>query len=292
MEAQNNQALFRCRDRVEVFPGLLGSSFRILDNLPLENAICVFGGTQCTFNNMVDFVAEHSTVIEGYQFAVIGLLFIYPDRISQRTIPTVSIMEGRTVILGPRDPHPRTRDVLRTVFQPFRLDVWVMLGAVLVFFFLLSVLKFCFSTQKKKRSFYNYLSSMCGEVQSDTITSPENASEQTADERKWTQELQEEFKHMSKVSGTALGLAFAALLTVIILFYEIAIVNYVFIRGEKQLEKDVQNLTPRELSKYMVMANTAHEKVCLKMGECDFQYHFSLVAFLHHLIPNSMCVPS
>ncbi len=49
MEAQNNQTLFRCRERANVFPGLSGSSFRVKDNLPSEDALCVFGGTQCTF---------------------------------------------------------------------------------------------------------------------------------------------------------------------------------------------------------------------------------------------------
>ncbi len=266
MEAQNNQTLFRCRDRAKTFPGLSGISFRIMDHLPLKDALCVFGGTQCTFNNMVDFVAEHSTFREGYQFGISGLMFLVPNRISQRTIPSVPIIEGKMVVLGPRDPAQRRRDTLRTIIQPFRWDAWMMLGATLALLLVLSFLKYCLYTEKKKRSFYNYVRSLVGDDVSDPIFNPKNASELTMEERKWLRGLQEESKLMNKVSGTALGLAGAALLTISILFYEIAVVNYIFAQTVQHLGKDVQNLTQRELSNYLVMGSAAQEIIWRKTG--------------------------
>ncbi len=109
-----------------VFPGLSGSTVLVRENLPLEDARCVFCSTQCTVNSTVNVDSEHSTFSDGNQFGVSGIMILL--RISLHTIPTVAIMESNVVIFGPRYSKPRIKYVIGAIFQPLRWVYWEILG--------------------------------------------------------------------------------------------------------------------------------------------------------------------
>ncbi len=85
MNKTEHQKPFPCSEYNQRYKGLKGPFFDILNATDkLRNTYCVWGGTDCQFDDMVKFVRR--TTRSKHKFIAGGLLFMLKYRISNETI--------------------------------------------------------------------------------------------------------------------------------------------------------------------------------------------------------------
>ncbi len=264
MKLERDQHLFPCKRPRKVFEGLKGFAFRIHQDMDLDDALCVWAGAECSFNNMVDFVAEHarSSKTNEYQFAITGFVSLLPRRISQYAFPTVSFLESQVFILGRSEKHHSiVSQSFHTVFNAFQLKTWVILiicvASLLCLMFVVSAV---FSTPC---TFLEVILNVFGERGQSLAVSPLTFRDVRNDESRDKHKL----RLMHRGARLVLGIACSAFCIITILFYEISAVNFIFNRKPPNLGKDVSRLRPDELSQYAVPKATAQESVWRRAGE-------------------------
>ncbi len=92
---------------------------------------------------MIDFISGHSDPASKYRFGVTGIAFLIPHRIRATSKPTVPIMNGKMVIVGPRTPPPKRKDAFVSMILPFELSAWLSILAVALCFLVLWLLTAC-----------------------------------------------------------------------------------------------------------------------------------------------------
>ncbi len=86
MNRTEHQKPFPCSNYKDKFKGLKGPFFDILNAADeLRNTMCVWGGSGCQFDDIVEFV-RRSTRPGEHRFIAGGLLFVLKYRISNGTI--------------------------------------------------------------------------------------------------------------------------------------------------------------------------------------------------------------
>jgi len=103
----------------------------------------VWAGANCTFNNMTqrvsDIAKDPST--KEYKFGVQGMLAQLPTRITSTLHTTVSITQGRTVILrSNQDNGSAASTSFNQVFRGFENSTWMTIGIILLILLSLAIL--------------------------------------------------------------------------------------------------------------------------------------------------------
>lgn len=264
MKRESDQQLFPCKARRKAFRELTGLVFKIHQEMDLDDALCVWAGAKCSFNNMVDFVAEHAQANETteYQFAITGILSLLPRRISQYAFPTISFLETQVVILGPND---NTQGLVRTsfeqVFRAFKPQTWAILViCITALLLLMLIISAVFSTPSTP---LNILMNMFGERREGIgAVSPLTLREENVEGSTDMQKLH----LLHRTARMVLSVAFSAFCIITILFYELSAVNFIFIEKTHELGKDIRELSDKELALYAVQKGTAQESVWRRAG--------------------------
>ncbi len=251
MVLRYNQTLFRCKDRRFHFPDLKGIIFNVKDAVvPFHNARCIYGGNQCTFDGMVDFISQHSTPESKYRFGVTGIMFIMPHRISRSSKPTVPIMDGKMVIVGPRSMQSSRTDSFKSFILPFELSAWLSILGVVIFFVVLWVLAArAFTGQVNLRSFVQLF---VGDYNPDMPSPPDQPEVKASHENS---------RLLKTLAISILRSSFKVFLTASLIFYELLIAYHIFDQRTQIVTVNVQGLSIPELRKYIVVGGSAQEFV-------------------------------
>ncbi len=80
---------------------------------------------------------------------------------------------------------------------------------------------------------------------------------------------QETVKLLNKVAVASLKIAVAAFFAIVILFYEIAVVNFVFLKKTHSLQKNLADLSKDEMSRYIIVKGGATEVIWRKYTDTE-----------------------
>lgn len=221
---------FSCRRRKQKYPDLSGIFFSILEEIsPLEDAMCVWVGPHCTYDNLIGLIDE-TTNAGPYQFLAGGLLFNLMYRMTNTTIPTVPIVHDKILIVGPsKQDGMNISSALEVVLSPFTPEVWRFLGVCVLCIGLLRVLiSFLFGRDRLIRHIF-------GEYEDD-VTPPE-------------------VRRFNRYWMNGLALFFA----IVILYYEISVV--VLFDPEKT---SVANINPKSFAR---IRNTTEDYIFRRIYE-------------------------
>ncbi len=245
MKTEDSVRLFPCRDRKSEFPGLEGVSFDLMDNLPLDDALCIYGGPNCTFTGMLEFVRRQ----RDHQFVAGGLLFSIPERLTENTRPSAPISEDRIIVIGRRDSKSSIVQAYTTILRPFQLATWMMLLGILMFFVFARVLIAAYFSDPR---------------------TPRNIARHVFDEHDL--HSNETQRLLNKGAVASLMISVAAFFAIVILFYEIAVVNFVFSKKKHALQKSLSSLTEEEMKQYVIPKAEATENIWRKYVKAENKY--------------------
>ncbi len=239
---------FPCRERRKY--GVGGIFFEITDALPpLNNSLCLYAGKECTFDGVAAFIEKNASFKMNYRFATSGLTLLTPSRVSQFLFPSAPILDGKVVIVGDRKVGPSAQEGFRAVLAAVDSTTWIAFFSVLLLFAILHCMTaLAFGRTRSFRSYVQYL-----------LGDPSTLSK--GEEK---QIYLGEFRLANRLAIISLRTAFSAFMLISILFYEISVVNYLFIRGSVV---DVEHLSTSDLSEYIVPRGAEYENVWRKHGK-------------------------
>ncbi len=213
-----------------------------MDNLPLDEALCVFGGPDCSFEEMMQFVAAQ----KHHQFVVGGLMFVLPHRLTENTRPASSLIEDQVVIIGRRDSRSPIVQAYSTILRPFKFETWMMLLGIFLLFLLVRIIIAVYFARPRKR--HVIVRHLLGEYDVRDNQLPLTQNEET-------------LRLLNKTAVMSLTLAVSAFFVIVILFYEIAVVNFIFLKKTHALQKEFANLTPEEMKQYVIIKGGGTEVI-------------------------------
>lgn len=128
MNSTEQQKPFPCAKYSQIYEDLYGPFFEIVNKIPaLSDAQCVWGGTDCSYDDKINFVQRTSENRE-YRFIAGGLLFNLEYRMSKHAVPSVPLMSDKTVVIGPRnDDRVSWKSAWDALWRPFTTKAWAML---------------------------------------------------------------------------------------------------------------------------------------------------------------------
>lgn len=222
-----------CRDRRILAPQLKGIMLDILDILPLIDSMCMYGGDECRFEDMMSFMRAAS----GYQFIFASSVWQLPQRMSENTTASVTVRGVKPVLVGLKEADGAVNRAIGVILRPFQLGTWLLiLGVLLLAVGTYGALAWYFANPRSTMN-------VCRHLMLDF-------SQSNHDER----ELM-----LNKVSVRSLLFAVTAAWVILILFYEIAVVNFVFFQKPASLNEALRDLSPTGLRKYLVTKGDATE---------------------------------
>lgn len=234
---------FRSR-RAQRAAGFGGLFFQIMDMIPeLDDAQCVFGGLDCSVQDMVHFLEAD----DRHQFMFGGSVWILPDRISNNTNVSPALHEERILVVGHKTRQSDVEQSFDNVVRPFDKWTWALIVGFYVGVCVVHVSLSCYYA--KPRDFAN----VCRHILCDYTksTNPETVR----------------FTNTSSVGVLRFVVAFTSIL--IVLFYEITVVNYVFRNQPRTLEKDIRDLSPEELKTYVLVQGGGSELLFRSLVDPD-----------------------
>lgn len=270
MKLEEHQAPFKCRDRKKVWPNLKGAFFDIMDNIPeVEDALCVWAGSKdsCVFDDMVRFLEK--TSIEGkHKFVVGGLMFLLGYRVSRYTIPSVPMLENQLNILGPSGDSAGFKESFRIVSRPFTTEAWIFIISIMGAFLLVRIVIALNFMHRLDR--YSFWSNLFGEYDTvaarrriynhlycESCSAGNSSFDLRCDRCRERRETEDERIENLRALNTNWYRATHLSVIIIVLFYEIAVVNFVFAR--KSFMNDF------EPSKFVLRRDTTQEYAFLHM---------------------------
>lgn len=238
---------FLCKDRIMHAPSLGGVSMEFMDTVrPLHNAMCVFGGNDCSFQGLFK-VLEHE---KKYQFMFGGTLWILPDRISCNTRASTATHEDPVVVVGLARRQSDVQQSYNNIVRPFATLTWILIISYYCGVCLVHVSLACLFAHP--RTFTNVCRhTLCDYKQSENT---------------------EQVRMLNKIAVRSLRFVVTASTILIILFYEITIVNYVFLSKARTLEKDIRNLSPADLATYAVVKDDGTELLFRSLADPNGKY--------------------
>ncbi len=158
MRTTDHQILFKCRERTRIFPRLKGPFFDLIDEIPeLENAFCIWGGSNETFDDLVRFIRNVSRGNQPLKFVTGGMLFQMAHRISNGSVPSVSMSTGKIVVVSINRPAQKAfKQAMDTIVGPFGRGTWWLLSGFTLLLVVLYVLtNYCFLANCSLPGIYN-----------------------------------------------------------------------------------------------------------------------------------------
>ena len=223
---------FRCLDNKKYSGVFFDILKRAGQSVPeIEQAMCTYGGPNCSFDNTVRFVGDTAKLNATYHFIAGGSFIFLPNRRTLYTVHSQPWASGKMVVLVRQDGVQHSfQSAWEQVFQPFRIQGWVVL---VVFMFMLCVaLAIHVRTFSQVKSFRELIRWF--------------ALSRPSDRGVW-----------ETASWSSLSLAVAVFFAVSILLYEI---SYIILSDTENIN-DIEELRSFGLHNYAVVEGDASETI-------------------------------
>lgn len=271
METPADSRLFPCGRPKKLFKRLAGSAFEVMaqsDVVIDQDAQCVWGGPTCQFNEMVNIIDFHAKHNPDHRFGATGLLLENKGRLRVNVSQSVSLMQEELTIFGEPSDKREMLPVARLLL-PFHYMTWfsfAIFSLLLGFFGVITARVFGPRAPKYSQILQNTFHFYMDPREAVAVSAPHLGLVDSAD---LTQSEcdQVEFERISdrflsyKVVRLLMRIAVSAMIVIFLLFYEVAVVNYLFIEQSKPKLRDVQQLSKEDLKMYAVEKLAATEQV-------------------------------
>lgn len=268
-EAIQLQKPFRCGDPASFHPSLGGIAFELHRVTSSRDYYCMWAGhgSNCTFNQLVDYTQIQAD--EGYQFGITGLLLETPQRQCHHEA-SAPLIDNSVIIIGRRNTESQKgQDALKQLIRPFNWATWLIFLLVVVVFvsvcFTIAVRFHVFRGRSLVTAFFIFTGerdeAMAYEAQTHAsrhLVSPSKSSNHLYNISESSDIV---FATKYGLSMTLYRIALVAFLGIFILFYEVAVVNFLFQQQSLFISQSVRALTAEELKKYSVLKGSALENV-------------------------------
>ncbi len=268
MTADIHTQVFPCHSPRSKFKLLSGIAFDVMDKTAARDAMCVWGGPDCLFNNAVNFISEQAHRRPLYKFAFTGLLLELSERRRDTILQSISIVQEDIAIFGPRvrtgNPFPLWRLV-----RPFEQSAWGLWIALIVAFsaFFWITVKIFSPRPLNFRTLLDFITDdhSAAPKPSSSPSLPYHSIDTMPDDPEPQTNLTLMDRALTyKVARRLLKTAIGAASLVFIGFYDIAVVNFLFIQMSAPVVKDLSRLTEEELRYFSVEKNAATEDVFIR----------------------------
>lgn len=255
----NRTVVFDCKDTGDI-PGLGGTTFEFIRRTAASNAACVWGGPECLFNDLVDFIdnSAQNNATGMYQFAATGLFLENSHRERKHLFQSISLQTEELVIFGVDSRRPTRKPFpFMLVLQPFTPAAW---ASFLVWLFIVAVSEVCAAYTFGPRPFcrrsllifvvhgYPDFNVAC--------TSPPPTGGET--ENQFMKRVDRRIKNCN-FARKLTRLELSLIIVVFLLWYEYGLAKVLFVEQRKPSLKDVSKLTREDLELYSIEGNSAAE---------------------------------
>lgn len=256
------QKPFECGDFEDQFlhvGGIGGIAFETHKLTSSRNDLCMWGGhsDDCGFNQLVDYT--HLMADEGYRFAVTGLLLELPSRQCFHH-PSAALTDSAVIIVGQKDAsNGVVQGPFEQLIRPFDWGAWGIFGGVLILFIIV-----CFTIAVRfhwfrGRSLITAFFIFAGE-RDEAMAHEANVNHHNNDDAM-------AFATKYGLAMTLFRMALLALIAIFALFYEVAVVNFLFQQQNQSLSKPVKRLPLADLKHFSVLRGSALENVWNATGK-------------------------
>lgn len=237
-----------------------------------RQAWCVYAGppSACSFNDLAAFIA--SPQLTQFHLAITGLVLETPQRQCNH-VPSASILDNSMILLGRLDAVPPLESaaaVFHQLTQPFHPTTWAILAAIILFFLLVCFAIACHLHGAVRPAIPTALMVFLGardEAMAAAACRMGKARAAAAAPSVPTTPpsspvglvLHARSRYVFALSMHRI--AVLALAAVFLLFYEVAVVNFLFSQQTATVKVAVTRLTREQLAQYAVLRGSALETV-------------------------------
>eukprot|EP00178_Gracilaria_changii_P021142 TRINITY_DN62989_c0_g1_i1.p1 TRINITY_DN62989_c0_g1~~TRINITY_DN62989_c0_g1_i1.p1 ORF type:complete len:556 (+),score=71.52 TRINITY_DN62989_c0_g1_i1:423-2090(+) len=250
------QEPFRCGEFEQQFSrvgGISGISLTVHKETSSRDDWCMWGGhaDHCTFNQLVDYIQIMAE--QGYRFAITGLLLEMPQRQCFHH-PSAPLIDSAMIIIGLSDPRFQgAQGPVAQLWRPFHDGAWGIFAAVLLLFMIvclgIAVRFHWFRGKSLITAFFIFAGERDQAMAHEATLHHQDAEEAVS------------FATKYGLAMTLFRIALLALIGIFALFYEVAVVNFLFQQQNQTLSKPIRRLPPRQLQEFVVLNNSALENV-------------------------------
>lgn len=248
MRTDEQSRLFPCKNRKHLYPRIGGAIWKIHAEMNFD-ALCVWGGPQCTYNGMVKFVNDRSAdpQTKNYQFGITGLSAQLSSRMTNYTKPTITIFELPVILIkSTAREQSTTIDAFYTIAQAFEPISWAVIVA-----FELSLFSLAYLVSIRFTGSYNPAVALLYIISDNCIDSATHGNESDSVAVRRT-------KHkMHRASMRLISVALGLIVAVVAVFYEVAEVNFIFSPADTILPKPLTDFSDAELSHFSALRSSA-----------------------------------
>ena len=230
---------FLCRDHDMLYPKLTGLFFEILHGVSklvpqVRESRCIYADPKCTSDNTVRFVGDVAKKDPSCRFVAGGYLLFLEHRRTRYTIRSHPWASDTMVVLfRPENAQKSFAQAWKQVLQPFEIDGWIFLLCYGLIFLLDVAIHSCrFSSARTLRRFMKWL-----------------ASNDPSERGVW-----------ETASWNSLKFAVVVFCAVLILLYELSVVNFI-IQGPDLLVDVISQLKTLRLWNFAVVKGAASKTV-------------------------------
>lgn len=291
------QRPFRCGRPQELHPLLRGIVFKLHALTSSKDSLCIWAGPSqsCTFNGLIDFIRVMGDHDPSYKFAITGLLLETQLRHCFH-YPSAPFTDNKVVIVGRSDEQFSTKSgPFSQLVHPFQWSTWGIFGAFAFVFmcvcFYIAVRFHVFPGRSFISAFYILAGDRQQAISSDgwidvdanatavaDVTATSTATATTTALPALPRQLlahahaRRYGRRRSKAMGkyglalTLFNASLVAFVAVFALFYEIAVVNFLFQQRTMEIDKEVASLSVDELRRFTVLKDSALEQVWTAAG--------------------------
>ncbi|CAN8073779.1 unnamed protein product [Agarophyton chilense] len=234
--------------------GIRGIAFHLHKLTSSRDDWCMWGGhaDHCPFNQLVDFINVKAG--QGYRFGISGLLLEMPSRQCVNH-PSAPFLDNKMIIIGRRAPQfSGSEGPLHQLIKPFHQGTWAIFAGVLLLFVAVCLAIAVRFHWFRGRSLITAFFIFSGER--DQALAHEAALQQGVSAREAVS-----FATKYGLSMSLFRMALLALVAIFALFYEVAVVNFLFQQHNQTLSKPVRRLSLEQLADFAVLKDSALENV-------------------------------
>lgn len=217
-----------------------------------------------------------------YKFAVTGLLLETPQRQCEHE-PSAPFIDNSMIIIGRNtDDNPAAKGPFYSLVKPFRGATWGIFGAVVFLFMLVCfaiavrfhVLRgrslvtafFIFAGERDQAMAYEHDTKKHAHLhlrgpRSRGVRRRSSAAASVVTNERDAYKRSMTFATKYGLSMTLFRISLLSFIAVFALFYEVAVVNFLFQQQALEIDKRVKSLSVSELESYSVLKNSALENV-------------------------------
>lgn len=305
------QIPFKCGQPSDWHPSLAGYAIELHKRTSTRNEYCVWAGnpSECTWNGLVDFTGAMAR--RGYQFAITGPMLETAQRKCEH-YSSGPWLDNPMIIIGRNEPPAiRLGDQISQLVKPFSPGTWITICVVLLLIVILSfILVNVFHVSGSNSLFTAYMLLIGDREQallfgrshgkrkkgrrkscfnmfwlSRRSTKNPNASEirqSNASSRSESEVCSidlvaetEQYRSQYNVATSLFRFALICFAGLFFLFYEAAVVQFLFHQRRIEITKSVTTLSDEELRSFAVMGDSALEDIWLATGKTDDDFRHS-----------------